>query len=104
MVMKREYSSRRRPSNAYLVLRDKRDAVEVVAELVDLAKRAGEGRIVRHREGGGDAVKLAQRVVLHLAVGVDLVLQRHQFACALLHFSQSQQSDRAQRHEKQFDE
>jgi len=35
-----------------LVLCDKRHAVEVVAELVDLAKRAGQRRIVRRREGG----------------------------------------------------
>jgi hypothetical protein len=32
------------------------------------------------------------------------VLQRRQIACALFHFSQGQESDRAQRHEKQFDE
>jgi hypothetical protein len=31
-------------------------------------------------------------------------LERGKIACALSHFSQGQEADRAQRHEKQFDE
>ena len=42
--------------------------------------------------------------MLHLAVGVDLVLQRRQIASALLHFSQGEESGRAQGDEKQFDQ
>ena len=87
-----------------LVLRDKRHAVEVVAELVDLAKRPGQSRIVWRRKRGGHAIELAQCIVLHLAVGVDLVLQPRQIASALLHFSQGEESGRAQGDEKQFDQ
>jgi hypothetical protein len=80
-------------------------AVEVVAELAELAERAVEGPFVGRQKCRGDAVELTRGVVLHLPEGRDLALQLDQLIGALVHAAQHAQTDRAeqdqQRHHHQ---
>ena len=57
--------------------------IHVVAELVELAKRARQRRIVGSEQGGGHAVELARRVMLHLPIRFDLALQLDELLGAL---------------------
>ena len=57
--------------------------IHVVAELVELAKRARQRRLVGSEQGGGNAVELARRVMLHLAIRFDLALQLDELLGAL---------------------
>src|SRR3954462_10330530 len=79
------------------VLRHELQAVEVIAELVQLAQGSGERRLLGYQKGGGHAVELRGRVVLELAVGGDLALQRHHFLRVALDPRQHLEADRADR-------
>ena len=76
-----------------LVLGDELQPLEIVAELVQLAQRAVQGALVRHQQRRGDAVELARRVVLDLAVGRDLALALDQFFGALVDRAQLVEAD-----------
>jgi hypothetical protein len=60
------------------ILCHKLESINVVAELVQLAKRSRQRPFVRREQGGGNAVKLAYRVTLDLPIGFDLALQSNE--------------------------
>src|SRR5262249_1526714 len=66
------------------VLRHELQPIHVVAELVELAKRARQRRVVGRDERGNDAVELARHVMLHLTIGLDLALQLDQLLGAFI--------------------
>ncbi len=80
-----------------LVLGDELQPLEVIAELVQLTQRAGQGALVRDQERRRDAVKLARGVVLDLAVGGDLALAVDQLFGAPVDPAELVQPDRAER-------
>jgi hypothetical protein len=66
------------------VLGDELQPFEVIAKLVELTQRTVQGTLVGDQQRGGDAVELARRVVLHLAVSRDLALALDQLLGALV--------------------
>ena len=69
-------------------------AVEVVAELAELAQDPVELARVPGQERGGDPVELARGVVLDVAVGGDLALQPDQLLGARVHAREHLEPDR----------
>ena len=67
-----------------LVLRHELQAIEVIAELIELAQRCLQRSLVGHEQRRRDAVQLRGRVVLDLPVGGDLALELHQVLGALI--------------------
>jgi hypothetical protein len=67
--------------------------IHVEPELIELAKRAQQRRIVGSKQGGGHAVELDRRVMLHLPVRFDLALQRDELLGALIDPAQKLESD-----------
>ena len=59
-------------------------SIDVIAELVKLAKGARQRLVVRRKQGRGNAVELAYRVMLDLPIGFDLALQSDEFLGALI--------------------
>src|SRR5215469_6248433 len=57
------------------ILCHKLKPIDVIAELVQLAKRSRQRRLVRGEQGGGNAVELTYRITLDLPIGFDLALQ-----------------------------
>ena len=51
------------------------EPINVIAELVQLAKGSRQRPLIRGEKGGGNAVELAYRVTLDLPIGFDLALQ-----------------------------
>ena len=66
------------------VLCNKLQSIHVVAELIELAKRARQRLLVRRDERGGNTVELGGGVVLNLTIGLDLALQLDEFLGALI--------------------
>ena len=71
----------------HLVLCDERDAVKVVTKLVDLPQHNGQCRFVRKGERGGYAIKLSKRIMLHLPICLDLLLQANDLIRPLVRFA-----------------
>ena len=67
--------------------------IDVIAELVKLAKRARQRRLVRRKQSGGNAVELAYCVMLDLPIGFDLALQPDKFLSALIDAAENLESD-----------
>ena len=67
-----------------LVLGHELQAIEVIAELIELAQRCLQRSLVGHEQGRRDAVQLRRRVVLDLPVGGDLALELDQVLGALV--------------------
>ncbi|TIX68469.1 MAG: hypothetical protein E5V25_13180, partial [Mesorhizobium sp.] len=67
-----------------LTLGDELHAVEVVAELVELAQRRIQHPVVLKQKGGGDAVELGGRIVLDLAIGCYPALQLDELVCLII--------------------
>ena len=76
----------------FLVLRHELQSIEVVAELVELAQCRLQPAVVGFEQRRGDAVELADGVVVELAVGGDLALQLHHVLGALVHLGQRLQA------------
>ena len=86
-----------------LVLGDILQPLQVVAELVELAHRAVERAVVGNQQRRGDAVELAHRVLLDLAIGADLAFQPNEIRGPLVDPGQHLQSDRADRDQQHDD-
>ena len=82
------------------ILCHKLQPIDVIAELVKLAKRARQRRVVRRKQGGGNAVKLAYRVMLDLPIGFDLALQPDKFLSAFIDAAENLESDGPQHDEQ----
>jgi hypothetical protein len=82
------------------VLCHERQSIQVVSELVELAKRACQRLVVGRQKRGGNAVKLAYRVVLHLAVCFNFVLQFDQLFSALVDSTQNVKPNAAHRNQE----
>jgi hypothetical protein len=67
--------------------------IDVIAELVKLAKGARQRLVVRRKQGRGNAVELAYRVMLDLPIGFDLSLQPDEIFGALIDAAQNSESD-----------
>ena len=67
--------------------------IHVIAELVELAKRARQRRLVGRKQGGGNAVELGRRVMLHLPIRFDLALQLDELLGALIDPAQKLEPD-----------
>ena len=87
----------------HLVLGHELEAVEVVAELVELAQGGLQGALVGHQERGGYAVELARGVVLELAVGGDLPLELDQILGAPVDVGERPEAHRPHRDEEDGD-
>src|SRR2546428_620832 len=87
-----------------LVSRDELQAIQVVAELVELAEDSVEAPVLGDEQGGGHAVELGRRVVLHLAVGGDLALQFHEVLRPAIHLAEDLETDRAERDQQTDDD
>lgn len=61
------------------ILGDELQSIDVVAELVELAKRACERHFVGGQQNRCNAVELARRIMLHLPIGFDFSLQPDDF-------------------------
>ncbi|MER8968521.1 hypothetical protein NKI25_22970 [Mesorhizobium sp. M0808] len=81
---------------------DELHAVEVVAELVELAQRRIQHPVVLKQKGGGDAVELGGRIVLDLAIGCYPALQLDQLVCLIIDPTQHLQPDGPE-HDQQAD-
>ena len=87
-----------------LVSRDELQAVQVVAELVELAEDGVEAPVLGDEQRGGHTVELACRVVLQLPVGGDLALQLHEVFRPAIHRAQDLETDRAERDQQADDD
>ena len=87
-----------------LVLGDELQAVQVVAELVELAQGGVEGAVLGDEQRGGHAVELARRVVLELAIGGDLALELHQVFGPPIHLAEDLEADRAEGDQQEDDD
>ena len=83
-----------------LVSCDELQAVQVVAELVELPEDAVEAPLVGDEQRGGHAVQLGRRVVLKLAVGGDLPLQLHEVFRPAIDLAEHLETDGAERDEQ----
>src|SRR5262249_6884384 len=77
--------------------------LEVVAELVELTQRAVQGALVRHQQRRRNAVELARRVVLDLAIGGDLAFTSDQLFGALVDGAQLVEPNGAERDQQRDD-
>ena len=88
-----------------LVLGYELQTVEVVAELIELPQGRLQPAVVGFEQGRGDAIELADGVVVELPVGGDLALQLHHVLGALVHLGQRSQphnpGDQHQGHDRQ---
>ena len=72
----------------HLILGDELQAVEVVAELLELTQRCVKAAILCLQHRRGNAIKLTDGIVIELAVGGDLALQLHHVFGALIDFGE----------------
>ena len=75
------------------ILRNKLQPIHVVAELVQLAKRARQRHIVGSQQGGGHVVELARGVILYLPIRFDLALQLDELLGARIDPAQNVEPD-----------
>ena len=87
----------------HLARRDELHAVEVVAELAELAQRRIQHPVVLKQKCGRDAVELVGRVVLDLAIGRDPALQLDQLVGLIVDAAQHLQPDGPE-HDQQSDD
>ncbi len=85
------------------VLGDELQALQIVAELVELAQRAVEAAVVIGKQGRSDPVELARRIVLNLPVGGDLALRADQLDGPLVDAGQHLQPGRADHDQQRGD-
>jgi hypothetical protein len=87
-----------------LVPGDELQAVQVVAELVELAEDGVEALVLGYEQRGGHTVELACGVVLQLPVGGDLALQLHEVFRPAIHLDEDLETDRAERDQQADDD
>jgi hypothetical protein len=71
-----------------LILRHELEPVEVIAKLIELAKRCFERPLIWRQESRGNAVELAGGVMLELAVSRNLAVERYQLLGAVVRLAQ----------------
>ena len=87
-----------------LVARDELQAIQVVPELVELAKDGVEAPAFGDEQRGGHAVELGRGVVLELPVGGDLALDLHEVFRPAIHLAEDPETNGAQRDEQADDD